>query len=72
MIVAVIGGVIGLAVGLVLSILVTRAIDDFLLSIPVGTMIVLLLLSALAGVFAAIMPARRASRLNVLESLAYE
>jgi putative ABC transport system permease protein len=69
---AVIGGIIGLALGVVLSILVTRAIDDFSLSIPVGQLIFVLILSALAGVVAAVLPARRASRLDVLESLAYE
>jgi putative ABC transport system permease protein len=35
-------------------------------------LIVLLILGGLAGVLAAIAPARRAARLNVLESLAYE
>jgi putative ABC transport system permease protein len=69
---AVIGGIIGLGLGIVLSILVTRAIDDFSLSIPVGQLVFVLILSALAGVLAAILPARRASRLDVLESLAYE
>ncbi|QEC48642.1 ABC transporter permease [Baekduia soli] len=67
-----IGAVIGLVLGIVLSILVTRAIDGFRLAIPVGSLILLLVLAALAGVLAAILPARRASRLNVLESLAYE
>jgi putative ABC transport system permease protein len=67
-----IGAVIGLVLGIVLSVLVTRAIDDFQLSIPIGTLIFLLIAAAVAGVFAAILPARRASRLNVLESLAYE
>ncbi|HWI74010.1 MAG TPA: FtsX-like permease family protein, partial [Baekduia sp.] len=67
-----IGAVIGLVLGIVLSILVTRAIDDFQLSIPIITLILLLIATAIAGIFAAILPARRASRLNVLESLAYE
>ncbi len=67
-----IGAVIGMVLGIVLSVLVTRAIDDFKLSIPIGSLIVLLILSAFAGVLAAILPARRASRLDVLESLAYE
>jgi putative ABC transport system permease protein len=69
---ALIGGVIGLGLGLVLSLLVTQAIDDFSLSIPYGQLILVLILAGLAGVLAAILPARRASRLNVLESLAYE
>jgi putative ABC transport system permease protein len=67
-----IGAVIGMALGIVLSVLVTRAIDGFKLSIPIVTLITLLILAAVAGVLAAILPARRASRLNVLESLAYE
>jgi putative ABC transport system permease protein len=67
-----IGAVIGMVLGIVLSVLVTRAIDDFKLSIPIGSLIVLLILAAFAGVLAAILPARRASRLDVLQSLAYE
>jgi len=67
-----IGAVIGLVLGILLSVLVTRAIDDFQLSIPVGVLVILLVLAAVAGVLAAILPARRASRLDVLESLAYE
>ncbi len=67
-----IGAVIGLVLGILLSVLVTRAIDDFQLSIPVGVLVILLVLAAVAGVLAAILPARRASRLNVLDSLAYE
>jgi putative ABC transport system permease protein len=67
-----IGAVIGMALGIVLSVLVTRAVDGFKLSIPVPSLILLLVLAAFAGVLAAILPARRASRLDVLESLAYE
>src|SRR3954469_238293 len=67
-----IGAVIGMALGIVLSVLVTRAIDGFKLSIPIPSLILLLVLAAFAGVLAAILPARRASRLDVLESLAYE
>ena len=46
--------------------------EGFILKIPVGTLIVLLILTILAGVLAAIGPARRASRLDVLQALAYE
>jgi putative ABC transport system permease protein len=42
------------------------------LSFPVVTLVILIVLAALAGVVAAIWPARRASRLDVLEALAYE
>ena len=67
-----IGGMLGLVVGVVLAILFTRPLDDFTLSIPVGTLIILLIAAAVAGVLAAILPARRAARLDVLEALAYE
>ena len=69
---AMIGGIIGCVLGLCLSVLFTRAIDGFKLSIPVGSLIVLVLLSAVAGVVAAVWPARRAARLDVLQALAYE
>ena len=42
------------------------------LGFPVGTLVVYLLFSALAGVIAAALPARRASRLNVLQAIATE
>ncbi len=63
---------LGLAVGVVLAALFTQALDDFTLHIPVFSLVILLVLSALAGVAAAALPARRAARLNVLEALAYE
>jgi len=46
--------------------------DGFILSIPAAQLVVLLVLAAIAGVLAAILPARRASRLDVLDALAYE
>jgi len=71
---ALIGGVLGLAVGVFFAAIVSRPLADegFVLSFPVGTLLVLLVLAALAGVLAAIAPARRASRIDVLRALAYE
>jgi putative ABC transport system permease protein len=71
---ALIGAVLGLVLGVVFAIAMTPPLADqgLKISIPVGTLIVLLILAALAGVLAAIGPARRASRLDVLEALAYE
>jgi putative ABC transport system permease protein len=40
--------------------------------VPVGQLAVYLVLAALAGVLAAIWPARRAARLNVLDAISYE
>jgi putative ABC transport system permease protein len=69
---ALIGGVLGVAVGVVLAVLFTRPLDDFTLSIPVPTLIIVLILAGIAGVGAAILPARRAAKLDVLRALAYE
>ena len=68
---AMIGGIIGCVLGLCLSVLFTRAIDGFKLSIPVGSLIVLCC-SRRSPACRRVWPARRAARLNVLEALAYE
>jgi len=72
---ALIGGVFGLVIGTVGAILVsTFALSGsgFVLSIPVGTLILLLVVSAVAGLIASQLPARRAARLDVLRALASE
>jgi putative ABC transport system permease protein len=71
---ALIGAILGMVLGIVFATLIAQPLKDegFTLSYPVGSLIVLLVLAALAGVLAAILPARRASRLNVLQSLQYE
>jgi putative ABC transport system permease protein len=67
-----IGAVLGVVMGVILAVLFTRPLDDFTLSIPVPSLIFVLILAGLAGVGAAVLPARRASKLDVLEALAYE
>jgi putative ABC transport system permease protein len=71
---ALIGAVLGIILGVVFATLIAQPLKDdgFTLSYPVGTLITMLVLAALAGIVAAILPARRAARLNVLEALAYE
>jgi putative ABC transport system permease protein len=71
---ALIGAILGTILGIIFATLVSLPLADegFELSYPVGTLLILLVLAALAGVLAAIFPARRASRLNVLEAVAYE
>jgi putative ABC transport system permease protein len=71
---ALIGAVLGSILGVVFAVIISRPLADegFTLSIPVGTLLVLLVLAMVAGVIAAIGPARRASRLDVLDALAYE
>jgi putative ABC transport system permease protein len=71
---ALIGAALGLGLGLFLAGLVTKAMSsyDLVLSIPIQTLAAFTLVAVLAGIGAAIMPARRASRLNVLDALHYE
>jgi putative ABC transport system permease protein len=71
---ALIGAILGLVLGLVFATLIAQPLKDegFTLSYPIGSLIFLLIVSAVLGVIAAIPPARRASRLDVLESLQYE
>jgi putative ABC transport system permease protein len=72
-IVALIGAVLGMTVGLLLAALVTHALSEGLeFSIPAGTLAAFLVVAIAAGMLAAILPARRASRLNVLQALQYE
>jgi putative ABC transport system permease protein len=75
LITSLIGGVLGLVIGVVGAILVTTFAlsgSGYVLSLPVGTLILLLIVAALAGVLAAQLPARRAARLDVLGALASE
>ena len=71
---ALIGAILGMILGVIFAFLIAQPLKDegFTLSYPVGSLIVLLVLAGLAGVLAAIPPARRASRLDVLEALQYE
>jgi putative ABC transport system permease protein len=71
---ALIGAAMGLPLGVFLAALVTRALSkyDVGMAIPVPMLAAFTLVAILAGVAAAIMPARRASRLNVLDALHYE
>ena len=69
-IVALIGALVGLVLGVFLGAVSVTAIPAFkALSIPWGSMIVFLIVAAIFGVLAAILPARRAARLNVLEAI---
>jgi putative ABC transport system permease protein len=70
---ALIGATMGLGLGVFLSVLVTQAVgSDISLSIPWPTLAAFTLVAVIAGIGAAIMPARRASKLNVLDALHYE
>jgi len=71
---ALIGAGLGLPLGIMLAAAVTHALGKYgvTFSLPVASLVVFTVAAMIAGVLAAIAPARRASRLNVLEALQYE
>jgi putative ABC transport system permease protein len=71
---ALIGAALGLPLGLFLAALVTRALSDqgVAFAVPGKLLAYFVWVAVAAGVLAAVVPARRASRLRVLESLQYE
>jgi putative ABC transport system permease protein len=71
---ALIGAILGMVLGVIFAFLIAQPLKDegFTVSYPIGSLVVLLILAGLAGVLAAVPPARRASRLDVLDSLQYE
>ncbi|MDQ3728282.1 MAG: FtsX-like permease family protein, partial [Actinomycetota bacterium] len=68
------GTIVGAVVGLLLAIAAVQALKDegLILSVPIALPFVVLIAAIVLGVVAAIRPARRASRLDVIESLQYE
>jgi putative ABC transport system permease protein len=71
---ALIGAALGIAVGVFLAGLTTIALSDYgvVFALPYRSLVAFVVVAILAGTLAAILPARRASRLNVLEALQYE
>jgi putative ABC transport system permease protein len=71
---ALIGAALGLPLGIFLAALVTRALQQFdvRFSIPWGQLVLFGIIAVIVGIVAAIMPARRAAKLNVLRALQYE
>jgi putative ABC transport system permease protein len=73
-IIALIGAALGLPLGILLAAVITKALAslDVTFSLPLAAVVVFAIVATLAGMLAAILPARRASRLNVLRALQYE
>ena len=71
---ALIGTALGLPLGIFIALLVTQALGqyDLQFAIPGGSLLVFVVVAVIAGLLAAILPARRAARLRVLEALQYE
>lgn len=72
--ISLIGATLGIPVGIFLAAMATTALKRYgvVFSLPAVSLIVFILAASVAGMLAAILPARRASRLNVLEALQYE
>ncbi len=73
-IVATFGGLLGVVVGTVFGVAATIAIPDTFVddvAIPVVTLLVYVILAGVAGLVAAIFPARRAGRMNILNAIAH-
>jgi putative ABC transport system permease protein len=71
-IIALLGTALGLLIGTSFGWVMVRALEDQGLrtfTIPFGQLAVLVVVAALAGVGAAILPARRAARLDVLAAI---
>jgi putative ABC transport system permease protein len=70
---ALIGAALGLPLGIGLGALSIQALSkyDVQFSLPVGTVVVFAVVAVAAGILAAVAPARRAARLDVLGALQY-
>jgi putative ABC transport system permease protein len=74
-IIAIQGALLGLVIGVFFGWALVSALRDEGLStfaVPVVSLVVVVVLAALAGVVAAVLPARRAARLDVLRALSAE
>jgi putative ABC transport system permease protein len=69
---ALMGGVIGIVLGLVLGGLLAARIDFIVFALPWHEVILFAVAAVVVGLLAAIFPARRAAKLNVLQALQYE
>jgi putative ABC transport system permease protein len=66
------GAAIGIILGIVLATLLIIRVDFLVLSFPIGSLILFAVAAIVVGLIAAILPARRAAKLNVLQALQYE
>ena len=74
-IVATFGGLMGVVVGMILGVAGSLATPDSFITtvdVPFGTLAIYVVAAALAGLLAAVLPARRAGRMNILDAIAHE
>jgi putative ABC transport system permease protein len=74
-VISLLGAILGMAMGVVFGVLITYALHDEgleVIRVPVPQLAVFLVLALVIGVLAAVLPARRAARLDVLKAIATE
>ena len=71
---SVIGGILGIVVGVVFAYVVTTRFGGTTIkfAVPGVQLVVFLVVSVVVGVLAAILPARRAAKIDILEAIHYE
>ena len=69
---AAISGVLGILLGIALGALLVARVDFIDFTLPVTQLVIFAVAAIVVGIIAAIFPARRAARLNVLQALQYE
>ena len=71
---ALFGALLGLVLGLFFAFVVIQALEGegITFSLPIGQIVSLMVFAIVVGIVAAIFPARRASRLDVLRAISYE
>ena len=69
---ALIGALLGITLGIVLAVLLIARVKQINVAWPVTSLLSFVVVAVIVGLLAAIFPARRAARLNVLQALQYE
>jgi putative ABC transport system permease protein len=69
---ALIGAAIGIALGIALAALLIFRVDFIVFAFPTGQIIAFVIAAIVVGIVAAILPARRAAKLDPLEAISYE
>ncbi len=71
---ALIGAALGIGLGFFIAFLITQALkkDGIGFAVPGSSIVLFVIAAIIAGMVSALLPARRAARLNVLEALQYE
>ncbi|MCK9248936.1 MAG: FtsX-like permease family protein [Solirubrobacteraceae bacterium] len=69
---ALLGALLGAVLGFVLAAAVGTTLDGFAVSVPIGQIVVLVVITTLLGVLASLRPARRAANVDVLVAIGEE